>query len=260
MVLLDILARGDDHLVVAHVDHDIRSTSADDARFVKRLAQKYQLPFVSTTLSLGPEASEEQAREARYKFLFEQVAEHSAELVTAHHEDDMIGSVAINILRGTGWRGLAVLNRQNISRPLIGWSKQKIYDYALKNQLEWVEDETNAQMIYLRNRLRGRVSQLDKSSRRRLAKLRSRQIQLKKDIDLESARLGQKFASRRYPYTMIAPEIAVELLRRQLAITRPQAERLHLAIKTAKHGSRVDIGGCLKADFSRESFVVEKHP
>lgn len=67
--LLDMLSRSEHRLIVAHVEHGIRGeASRADARFVAALAQKYNLPFVSTALNLGPNASEELARQKRYGF------------------------------------------------------------------------------------------------------------------------------------------------------------------------------------------------
>lgn len=257
VVLLDILSRGDDHLVVAHVDHGIRGEeSTADARFVETLARKYELPFVKTELKLGPKASEDEARTGRYQFLYSQADKFKAEIVTAHHGDDLIGSIAINLMRGTGWRGLAVLNRPGIARPLLGWSKQKIYDYALEHRLEWVEDSTNQTDLYLRNRLRADILRLDPEAKVELGKLRLRQIQLRHDIDRELERIELKFSDSRYPYIQIEPRIAIELLRHKYKLTYPHAERALHAIKTGRPGTRHDLSGGVVIELSRERFVV----
>jgi len=67
----------------------------------------------------------------------------AAKLHTAHHRDDLIESAAINILRGTGWRGLAPLRNPEIIRPLLDWTKCDIYRYAAEHQLHFREDQTN---------------------------------------------------------------------------------------------------------------------
>ena len=78
VVLLDVMAaQAAEPLIVAHVDHGIRGeASAADARFVAALAAHYGLPFVSTQLKLGPNASEAAAREARYDFLLDAAAQY----------------------------------------------------------------------------------------------------------------------------------------------------------------------------------------
>lgn len=250
-------------LVVAHVDHGIREDSADDARFVEALAKGYGLPFVSIEFGLGKNASEEQARTARYAFLYEQAKKFNADIVTAHHQDDLIGSVAINLTRGTGWRGLAVMNRAGIRRPLLGWSKQQIYSYALKNRLEWVEDSTNSSDAYLRNRLRAKVTALKQKDASALVALRARQLQLVRDIDRETMRLVQAFGNRRHPYVQLDDIVAKELLRAFVHNTvqyRPslrEAERILLALKTARAGTTHDISNGLVVRCSRDEFFVE---
>src|SRR2546430_10858462 len=73
-------------LVVAHVDHGIRSDSGTVARAVRELAERYELPFEVGELSLGPDATETVARRARYAWLGEVQRRHGARyLVTAHH-------------------------------------------------------------------------------------------------------------------------------------------------------------------------------
>ena len=263
VALLDMLAKSEHHLIVAHVDHGIRPESSADARFVEALAKRYRLPYQSATLQLGEAASEEQARDARYDFLYKLAREHKAMIATAHHQDDMIGSIAINLQRGTGWRGLAVLNRSGITRPLLGMTKAQLYAYALKHQLEWVEDETNHDKKYLRNRLRAGVIHLDSAAIRRAVELRQRQLQLAHDIDREVARIVTTFGDSRYAYTSIDTSVAVELLRQHVwgaTAYRPtveQAQRILLAIKTAKPRTAVDIAQGITARFTAREFIVD---
>ena len=265
VVLLDMLRRSDSHLIVAHVDHGIREDSGADARFVEALAKGYGLPYVATQLALGADASEDIARQARYSFLYEKAREFRAEIVTAHHLDDMIGSIAINILRGTGWRGLAVMNRAGIRRPLLSWTKRQVYSYALEHRLEWVEDDTNQSDEYLRNRLRGDIMHLSTVVKTQLAELRSRERILARDIDQMCEQLLAQHAGSRYFYTMIDMVPAVELLRREIEMgadirpTAAQAARALQAIKTGRAGSRHDVLGGVQLTLAATTFVVGSH-
>src|SRR6185436_20114617 len=107
MVLLDLLRQKPKlELVVAHFDHGIREDSAQDRKLVQRIAKAYGLPFVHAKGNLGPKAGEALAREARYAFLRQVQADHDAKaIITAHHQDDMLKTAIMNLLRGTGRRG-----------------------------------------------------------------------------------------------------------------------------------------------------------
>lgn len=261
VVLLDIFSQRKHPSVVAHVDHGIRGEeSAADARFVEALAKQYNLPFVSIALHLPADASEEQARNARYEFLFNEAKKYKATVVTAHHRDDAVETVALNITRGTGWRGLAVLNREGIHRPLIELTKQQLYTYAIKQRLEWVEDATNTQDVYLRNRLRRKINSSDIDGSSMMA-LRAKQLQLRHDIDKEVDRLTMTHYGSRYFMKMIPDDVALELLGAEIAKvaprpTRPRLVRAVHAVKTAPAGSMHQVGDGVLLHFTTRNYTV----
>lgn len=264
VVLLDMLVkRQQAELIVAHFDHGIRPDSRGDAEFVERLATLYGVSFVSKREELGKGASEELARARRYAFLREQAKKHKAIIVTAHHKDDLIETITINIYRGTGWRGLAVFGNQAIFRPLLSLTKDDIYEYALKNNLEWVEDSTNRETLYLRNRLRVALSKVSLPNKEKLEALWGEQKELRDEIDKEARELIQSPYSR-YFFTSIDTPVAVELLRQALladtnkALTRPQLDRALLAIKTAKPASTFQAGGGIALQFTANTFLVQR--
>lgn len=265
VVLLDqLVAEGAHELVVAHFDHGIREDSADDARFVEGLAAQYGLSFVVRREELGRGASEELARRRRYGFLREMAQEHEAVIVTAHHADDVIETIAINIKRGTGWRGVAVMQTSGIVRPLLAMTKAEVRAYALEHQLEWVEDSTNASDKYLRNRLRHLFeSQLTLAQKQSLLDVWQKQLELKTAIDDELAIFARQDEYSRYQLSFADDKSALELLRAAVVVkagvspTRPQLERAILAVKTARPHSTFEIGAGVKLLFSVRSFVVE---
>lgn len=265
VVLLHQLVQAGEHtVIVAHFDHGIRPESAADARFVEALAEHYGVPFVGRREELGPNASEERARTRRYVFLRQVAVEYQATLTTAHHADDVVETIAINIQRGTGWRGVAVLNAPNIVRPLLEFSKEELRCYALEHRLEWVEDSSNASLAYLRNRLRRMIQlNLDAAARRELGALRAAQVKMKGLIDAETrTSMTDDATYERYAMIHIDEDVASELLQAMisatgsLGLTRPQRERALLAIKTAKSGTRFDCGGGLILQFSTRNFTV----
>lgn len=265
VVLLDLLVvQGVHELVVAHFDHGIRSDSAADSRFVAGLAAVYGLPLVTTRQELGSDASEELARQRRYEFLRDQAKQHNATIVTAHHQDDVVESVAINVTRGTGWKGLAVLSSADIYRPLLHHSKSQLRKYATARRLEWVEDDTNATDKYLRNRLRRRInSQIGEQQRQAVIDHRHRQLALKATIEKEMMPyINDDGRYQRHLLIMVDPMAAGELLRMMIAAktgwspTRPQIARALLAIKTAHPGAVVHVGAGVVLRFTTRTFIV----
>lgn len=262
VVLLDMLAkRRQSELIVAHFDHGIRPDSRDDAAFVKALAEKYGLQFISKREELGAGASEELARKQRYAFLRGEAKKHAAGIVTAHHQNDLIETIAINIHRGTGWRGVAVFGAKEVARPLLGMRKAELYEYALRNNLEWVEDSTNYEQKYLRNRLRAKLAVLPDVFVDNLVRLWKEQTLLANEVDGETDTLLKQPYSR-YFFANIEPTVALELLRAlfkkeiAIAFTRPQLERTLLAVKTAQPGTVFQVGDGVTIQFRVNSFIV----
>lgn len=168
MVLLDALARRSPELrspnpksrfVVAHFEHGVRKDSDLDRQLVQQQAAEYGFPFVYDRGRLGTNVSEDVARQARYAFL-EQVrwASGARAVITAHHQDDVLETAILNMLRGTGWRGLTSLrSRPDVKRPLLEVPKERLLTYARSFGLEWREDTTNQDMTYLRNYIRHKI-------------------------------------------------------------------------------------------------------
>lgn len=157
MTLLHALAANPDYsLVVAHLDHGTRPDSAEDRRLVQRTAAGLGLPFIYEEARLGPGTSEAAAREVRYDFLRRVRSDHGARaIVTAHHRDDVLETAIINLLRGSGRKGLTALDtKEDVERPLLEVSKSDIIAYAKDQGLEWHDDSTNLDTDYLRNYVR----------------------------------------------------------------------------------------------------------
>lgn len=211
VLLHKLVSQGEHELVVAHFDHGIRKESHLDAQFVERLSNKYKLPFEVRREELGVEASEELARDRRYAFLRSVAKKYDATIATAHHMNDIAETIAINLTRGTGWRGLAVL-ASGVYRPLLSMTKHEIIDYAEKKGLDWREDSTNASDAYLRNRLRRKLT--DQDVVLELATLRTSQIAVRDSIDKEVTKLlaTESGDYSRYFFTHIDDRVAIELL------------------------------------------------
>ena len=266
VVLLDMLAGDKNHrIVVAHFDHGIRDDSAADARFVGELAKKYHVPFVTMREELGASASEELARTRRYAFLNEQAKKFNAVVVTAHHQDDVLETIAINSTRGTGWRGLSVFDNKIVIRPLLYLTKEKIRDYALAKRLEWVEDSTNQMTTYLRNRLRRKIAtNVPAVQREEIVRIWENQKILKREIDKNVQQyIRDDGEYSRYFFTQIDEQVAAELLRAIIldktgaGPTRPQLVRAVLAIKTIQAGKTFELGAGVALHFTESIFIVK---
>ena len=260
IVLLDMLSNQPGlELIVAHFDHGIRNDSGSDALFVSELAKKYKLVFETRREELGQGASEELARTRRYKFLREMAKNYNSRLITAHHADDVIETVAINLLRGTGWRGLAVLD-SGITRPLTYATKLEILNYANKHGLRWREDSTNSSDKYLRNRVRQCTNKLNYDRKQEILNLWIEQKRLKRSIDEEVYRLvGDGPIYSRYFFISLDFVIGSECLRRitKARLTRPQLINAIYAIKTALPNKTHYAGNGVKISFTSRNFTVE---
>lgn len=260
VVLLDMLSKQADlELVVAHFDHGIRANSAQDAIFVADLAKKYNLLFETKREELGPNASEDAARNRRYEFLRDLAKQYNARLVTAHHADDVIETIVINLLRGTGWRGLAVLD-SDVIRPLTDMTKSEILDYAREHELSWREDSTNAEDLYLRNRIRRKLAGMDDDTKRQLLGLWAEQKSIKRLIDNEVKLLvGDGPTYNRYFFINVDFSTGMECLRYVVnaRLTRPQLAKALHAIKTALPNKTYHAGGGVEINFTSRNFTIK---
>ncbi|MEI7682791.1 MAG: tRNA lysidine(34) synthetase TilS [Candidatus Saccharibacteria bacterium] len=256
MVLLDLLTRQLDlRLTVAHFDHGIRADSSQDRRLVEAVARLYHLPFVYHQGHLGPGASEDQARIARYNFLHKvRLAAGAKAIITAHHQDDMLETAIINILRGTGRRGLSSLKSQDkIIRPLLAHDKKQLQYHADENKLVWREDSSNADEKYLRNYARLKIlKKFTKSQRQQLLEHITKAAELNNEIeDLLTTQLHIQphiLKMDRHWFVQLPHNVAKEVLAswlraQQVSFDRKTLERLVVAAKTYKPHKRADISG-----------------
>jgi tRNA(Ile)-lysidine synthase len=173
-------------LAVAHFDHGIRDDSGTDRLFVQGLAGHYKLPFVYNEGNLGQGASEATARAARYDFLRKTLRANGGQaIITAHHQDDVLETAIINILRGSGRKGLTSLGSRNtLLRPLLNVPKRDLVAYAKDQGLKWREDSTNRDEAYLRNYVRHRLlARFDDDSRARFLRLINNLAETNRELD-----------------------------------------------------------------------------
>ena len=247
VVMLHLFKNEDEAPIVAHFNHGIRENAGEDAAFVERLARGYGLQFELGVAQLGEECGEADARSARYDFLRSLAKKYDGIICVAHHRDDVIESVAINCLRGTGWRGLAPMSARDIERPLIGWSKKEIYRYAAENGLSFRQDQTNTDDNYLRNRVREKMLCASETDKEKLVELYQRQTEIVSECD---ELLADICVSKNGAYSRALinddSDLAQELLRyilleKDIRLTRPQLEKCAAAIRDFAPGKKLSL-------------------
>lgn len=264
VVLLDMISQLNKDIVVAHFDHGIREDSAADARFVEALANRYGVEFIVERAELGVTASEDLARRKRYGFLRRVAKSVDGKIVTAHHQDDVVETIAMNLSRGSGWRGVSCMNDKTILRPMVAWTKRDIYQYVVERRLEWVEDETNQSGTYARNLMRRRLGgQINNEQRLELYNLWQKQRKLRREIEWEMAQFDQQMRQR-YFLTQIDEKIAINLLyyyivrHMNVSLLSAQLERMLIAIKTGQPNTLWQIGSKIVMKLTAESVIIER--
>ena len=154
-------------LTAAHFNHRLRGAESDrDAAFVEKLCREWKVPCVVGTGDVSGEAQrrgagiEETARALRYDFLERTAAELGADLIaTAHNANDNVETMLLHLIRGSGLQGLTGIRprRGKLIRPFLTTTRAEILAYLKEHQLPHVEDSTNADTAYARNKLRHQV-------------------------------------------------------------------------------------------------------
>ena len=167
------------NLVVAHLDHNLRPESADDACFVAEMAERWNLPVETTRLPSGALIHEGNleaaARRWRYGFLAQVAVDHqvdgnTVDVAVAHTANDQAETVLMNLIRGSGLHGLAGMQavrplivqdrpvpRVRVVRPLLDVSRSEIMQYLKEHNIPWREDSTNQDRTFVRNRVRHEI-------------------------------------------------------------------------------------------------------
>ena len=164
MVMLSLFVASGYNIGVAHCNFGLRGAESDeDEVVVEREAAKYGVPCYNkrfdTTgeMERTGESMEMAARRLRYEWFYELCDTYGYTVISvAHHADDSIETFFINLLRGTGLKGLTGINHQmgKVVRPLMFASRKELLEYAVANHIPFREDSSNRSTKYLRNKIR----------------------------------------------------------------------------------------------------------
>ncbi len=164
MALAHLLHAAEIQLELAHVNFSLRGTESDgDEEFVKNWAQDHSLPIYIHQANTVEWADKKgisiqmAAREIRYQFFEEIRNEKNLEgIILAHHQDDQLETIFLNLVRGTGIEGLYGMSARRgwLIRPLLPFSRAQLVSYMEEVKQTWREDRSNASSDYKRNKLR----------------------------------------------------------------------------------------------------------
>ncbi|MBK7498583.1 MAG: tRNA lysidine(34) synthetase TilS [Ignavibacteriales bacterium] len=151
----------------AHINHRLRGNDSErDELFCRAICDELSVPFyilrkdIKSYSKKNKISLEVAGRKIRYEF-FEKISSENKydKIVTAHNADDNAETVLLNLIKGTGIKGIAGIpvKRNNIVRPILSLTKKEILDYLNENQFEYRVDESNLSNDFERNFLRNEV-------------------------------------------------------------------------------------------------------
>ncbi len=150
---------------VVHINHGLQSDASEWAKSCSDFCRSHQIPItvveVDATADKG-ESREAVARDSRYQAICNLMVVGDI-LLTAHHSEDQAETVLLQLLRGSGPSGLSAMPVINgfgpgfHARPLLGYSRSDLAEYAKQNQLQWLEDFSNSDTSFDRNFLRHQI-------------------------------------------------------------------------------------------------------
>ena len=164
VALLLILKELGYQLQALHCNFHLRQEESDrDEKFVIKLCREKGIPLLTKHFKTNEYAKSESisiemaARELRYNWFYDILSANNAQCIAvAHHKNDQAETLLLNLIRGTGIRGLAGMYplRNKIARPLLCLTRQEILDYLSQIKQEYVTDSTNLERDATRNKIR----------------------------------------------------------------------------------------------------------
>lgn len=152
------------------VDHKLRETSTQEASYINNICTNYNINHIILTWEGKKPISniEAIAREKRYELIAEFCKENDIKyLLTGHHLEDQAETFFIRLFRGSGIDGLScmqneiIMNNLHIIRPFLHIHKYELKNYLEKNNIQWIEDESNNDEKFLRNKIRNFLNSFD---------------------------------------------------------------------------------------------------
>ncbi|HNK69603.1 MAG TPA: tRNA lysidine(34) synthetase TilS [Flavobacteriales bacterium] len=265
MVLVHVLRDLGHPCSVVHVDHGLRGSESDtDAAFVQAYCHREKIPFVSTRVDVESHAkgtgisTQMAARELRYKWFHELHAADGLSIALAHHSDDAVETLLINLMRGTGTHGWAGIRPKTgpFVRPLLATDRGEVARYARDHGIAFREDGSNTDPHYQRNRIRHEVLPLLEELRPGALRAMGRSVAVLRDLETVAMHLVDQEvsgfladASGRtvVPYSAIersaSPALLLNALLRPRGFHPDVVARVHDAIAERRAGALFEAQG-----------------
>ena len=219
------------HLSAAHFNHGLRGEESDrDEAFVREFCEGYGIPLYcqKTQVVAGKKGLEAAARDARYAFF------HTlpGKIATAHTADDNAETVLMHIVRGTGLKGLGGISpvRGKFIRPMLSVTRMQVLAFLEQYHVPYVEDSSNGEDAYLRNRLRHHVMPLLRKENPKIAEnMSAMALRLREDEEVLSqtvAMTDDVMSLRAMPGSVRAR--ALTLFLQAQGVKEPDAEHIAL--------------------------------
>lgn len=190
-------------LRAVHVNHGIRLEALADQTFVEELCEKYKVPckvFTEDVIQISKNKKislEEAGREARYRLFYQELTEHGFDkIAVAHHQDDQAETFLFRIARGTGVEGAGAMKPMDkkLIRPLLCMRKQEIKEELRGMDQNWVEDASNEDDTYARNKIRNQViPNLEKVNQKAVEHISSLTEDIRELMEYLTKELTQKY-------------------------------------------------------------------
>jgi tRNA(Ile)-lysidine synthase len=275
-------------ILAVHVNHGIRGEEAlRDQRFCEAFCRERNIPFQSVCRDIPAEAkakgisTEEAGREARYEIFGQYLSEGKADRVAlAHHRNDQAETMLFRLMRGTGLRGLRGMEpvRGAYIRPFLCVTRKEIEQWLEEEGLSWVEDGSNQEFLYTRNRIRYQLLEPMEEIRPgavvNMAKTAERLLELEDYLEQELSKVWeicveekeQKIAIRLSDFAGLHPAMQKILTMHCLEklmnskestnINANHAEQI-CALARGRRGSRIMLPGGICAVLGYENLVLK---
>ena len=169
-VLLHVLAKhqhkfSEVSFNAVHINHALNPQADQWAEYCRKVCEELQIYYVGIDVDATPltgESPEAKAREARYQAIIRLIRQGDC-LLTAHHQDDQVETLLLQLMRGSGPKGLAAMPQWTtfgagyLARPFLQVRREDLHAYAVANKLKWINDESNLDTRFDRNFIRHEI-------------------------------------------------------------------------------------------------------